>query len=466
LKTLDLITKLASLKSKGAVWFIENLLTYHGRPIQLFGYQRHFAETTNLLTDYIACRKGRQTGLSFLAACLCVFYASVNPYCGILVISKTKDQSGIIFSYIQEFFNRSILRSLVDTKRSTTTEIILKNESKIICRSAGLQNADTIRGFSVGMLGKVGLILTDETAFIPQRALETCSFASIGGHGQCHISTPHRPQGHFFNACNSKFYKQYHFPLTVSPRASASELAEKKATYSAQRYANEILGEFMAGSDNVFSPEDIDNAIDNNLPTWGHKFLGNSEKTYHYSLDVSRIGVDRWVLMIGELDKNNSLSVVAYHSWAGTANEGDLEECEFTDNPDDIIADILSYHRDKGYHASKVYVDNTCNDYFCHTLLNKHLLPVEPIVWSASKKEKLISHLETCLKSGRVKIPHSDCLISELLNYQYDWKAMQDHEERRLYLSGIDDFVSSLAMLCQSISTKKQYAFKDVLIWR
>lgn len=444
----------------GPVEFIEKFLLFRGRPFSLYDFQKDIARSSNFLRDKIAIRKGRQVGGSLLVAALIVFYLTTLEYVTVILISKTKDQASLIASYAREFVATSpVLRHLIDSARTNKLDLYLSNNSKMIARSAGMLRADTLRGHSVQ--GR-GFLCFDESAYIPADAIRNTYYAAAGGCGVVHCSTPYRPLGAFYDACHSPRFKTFHVPCKLSPRITADDLAFWREDMPASKYANEVLADFAQGEDSVFSPDLIDAAVDSNLPLWPGPFRGDTERSYVYSLDPSRIGSDKWALTIGELNKG-ILSIAAHHAWAGSESESDYVET--TNDPDAIIDTILRYHK-TGFPCAKFFCDTTTNEYFAHRLQNKYLLPVEPVVWSTSRKEKLISHLETVLKTGRLRLPNSDAMRRELLCYSFDWQRMKDHEERKLYLSGEDDWVASLAMIAQAISIRKEFNFKDILRWR
>jgi len=460
--------KLASLVTSyrnRPVEFIEGFLTHQGQSITLYDYQAQIANQTDLLSDAVTICKARQIGGSLIISLLAAYYLCCFPRTGIFIISKTVDQSGLIYVYIDKALRQSkVLRYLVDKANSTKDDLRLVNGSRVLFRSAGQLHADTLRGWSIGMIGNRGAVLFDEAQAIPSRAIDVADFASAGGHGVCLISTPGRPTGTFYDACRSPHYKHFHIPAKVCPRFTEKELKRWRATKKPSVVRTEIDALFSPGEENVFEPEDIEAAIDASLPRWGEPMRGDAKRNYHGSLDVSRIGNDRWVLTLGSIDKDGVMSVEGYQSWAGTQNP-EYEDCVLTNNPDRIIADILGFHRHKGYHLVKLYVDVTSDPYFAHTL-EKNLLPVEGIQWSAVKKERLITHLESCFRARRLKIPDSQIINSELLNYCYDLERMKDHEQRKLFLGGgDDDHLSSLAMLAQSITVKSKKGYSK-LIWK
>lgn len=449
-----------------ATKFIEDFLTFKGEPVRLYPFQRDIADGSDFLTEKVAIRKGRQVGGSLLVSALIVYYASTVPYCTVIIVSKTLDQAGLIATYTRDFFNQSAtLRKLIDSKQTTKQDLYLRNGSRVITRSAGQMRADTLRGHSIQ--GR-GFLVFDESAFIPADAIRNTYYSAAGGCGIVHCSTPYRPIGAFYDACRSQRFRHFHVPCKLSPRITSEDLAFWRDDMPASKYQNEVLAEFAQGEDCVFNADDIETAIDTSLPLWERrpKWRGDKRKNYHYSLDVSRVGSDLWTLTIGELDEG-VMRVVAHHAWAGKMHEGTgLEYCDFTDNPERIIRDIVNYHTARDFHCVKFWVDTTSNEYFAHRLQNKYLLPIEEVVWSTSKKERIISHLNTCFESERIRIPNADAIKTQLLAYAYDWQRMPDYEERKLYLAGDDDWVSSLAMLGQSITVKQRNKGYSTLIWK
>ncbi len=76
------------------------------------------------------------------------------------ILSKTLAQSQLLFAKIA--YAREKMALPIETKRRTMTEMHLKNGSSVVCVPAG-QDGEQARGYGV----KNGLLLFDETAFIP-----------------------------------------------------------------------------------------------------------------------------------------------------------------------------------------------------------------------------------------------------------------------------------------------------------
>lgn len=444
------------------VRFAETLLVYQGKPLTLFKFQKEFLRSTDWLLDRLAIQKGRAIGASFMCSIAITFAAFVNDDARFAIISKTKEQSGYIFEHVLRFFYSSpILSEYIDKRKTKVDELHLTNGSIVVHRTAG-HRGDNLRGFHCQ---NRGAIFFDESSSISSIAIENIYPAAVGC-GIFHVSTPKQPSGEFYRVCTSDpDFKVIKLPSTISPRITDKDLRLWKRIYSPSRYRNEVLAEFAAGEDSVFDADSIDRAIDDSLPIFDpdRGFTNfDLDANYVYSLDISRIGADRWALTIGEInDDENSLRVVAYHSWVGSRHEDSCINAAITDNPETIIRDILGYAH--LYYPLKLYTDSTSNEFFSHTLLHRHKLPVEEIVWSTTKKQRMIEHLASCFRADKIKIPRDEEIIEQLINYSYDLKRMEDDSDRKIYLAGDDDYVSSLAMLAQSISWETDTAFCEFL---
>lgn len=439
---------------KDPATFCTALLRFQGKPFRLYGFQKDIIRETDFLHDKVCIRKGRQVGGSlFVAAAIC-YYAFTREDLSIILVSKTQRQSGWIARYVREFFESSpYLRKTIDKKRSRLDTLVLNNRTEVYNVTAGHSGA-TIRG--VTCKGN-GFLCYDESAHVPTTAVENLYPLATGDCGIIHCSTPAQPSGAFWRACQSKLWKTYKIPMMKSPRVTKNDLALLRESMSPSRYRTEVLAEFASGDDVVFDAQSIEGAIDDSLPLFspGCKFQGDKTKRYTWSLDVSKIGNDSWVLTIGhEVDKTTK--IVAYHVWAGKRKWSGKEiNAELTDDPNDIIRTMLKYREQ--FPPTKVYVDTTSNEFFAFELLNKYLLPVEGICWSMKKKELLIEHLATCFRAGRIRIPRDSDMYSELIAFSYDLKRMEDHSDKKIYNGGEpDDFVASLAMLAQSITAESQ----------
>lgn len=457
------LTKDSIRKLRDPVVFIETLLRFQGEPFRLYEWQKKIAWETELLSGRIALQKARQVGGSLFVASLIVFASFVNNDATFIVVSKTAQQATFIARYVREFYEGSPeLRKLIDRKKTTKHDLVLKNGSLIKDRTAGI-DADNLRGET---LSSRGCLVLDESSYLTPNSQNTLVHIAHNA-GILHCSTPRRPHGAFYEACKNPSYKTYKVPAYESPRITPEAIAELQRTLRASQFRTDVLAEFAAGENAVFDSEKIDDCTDHELPIFdanGFDFGDNfpfqpENKNYAYSLDVARSSsIDRWVLTIGEYDRNqNTLSVVAYCAWAGSRSKH--ENSIVTDNPNSIISDIIQF-RDH-FPCYKFYVDATANEFFADHLQNEFLFPVEKVLWSQVRKQLLYEHLATCFRAEKIAIPHDPTITRQLSDMAYDLKRMEDDSERKIYLAGDDDYVASLAQLAQVITTEPKYSKVD-----
>lgn len=459
---LDLTTtkELRQLAEKlsDPVCFIESLLTFNGKPLRLYDYQKRIARDSNWMEQQVklCLVQARQTGKSLLVAALLVFYAARYPYAKILVLSRTKEQSSLVARYAREFLLSSpLLSNLIDKSLTRKSDLVLTNGSILFDRTMGIDSMN-IRGLT---LSNHGVLVVDEAAYGSDAGIKNILPAAYGC-SHVLVSTPHRKRGYFYDAVQSGKYTTYHVPASRCPRISREEIETMRRLYRPSEFKNEVAAEFSQGADCVFDPDSIEKAINHDTPLFDadsfdfdthFPFKPDLDKNYVFSLDVSKIGRDCWVLTIGDLDRrNNTMEVVAYHIWAGNMHEGENLNATLTDDPRLITRMIMQYA--ERFRCRKMYVDSTSNEFYADTLLHAHLLPVEKFCFSAQSKERIVEHLATTLRAEKLGIPNDLDMIGELLDFSYDVKKQETNLERRIYLSGADDRVDSLAMLAQAIT--------------
>lgn len=444
-------------KFSDPVTFIEHFFRWKGKPFKLYPFQKEIARNIDLLHDRAVIQKGRQVGGSIFMGAMIAFSAYTNNDAVFILVSKTAEQSGFIASYVKRFLESNpIIAEIIDYKKTNRTDLWLKNGTVCYNRTAG-DSGDNLRGISCE---NKGALIFDESAYLPDKASKALLHVAHGA-GEIHCSTPRRPSGYFHQICHSPDYKRFRIPASKSPRISAEAIERMRRTLRPSEFKTDVMGEFAMGENAVFDPDTIERAINHELPVFdsgtfdfgdGFPFKPDPNKNYVYSLDVAKAGGDQWILTIGDLcRKSNTMQVVAYHAWVGSKGAEDHPNATLTDDPRTIIRDIVKYT--ERVSARKFYCDTTSNDLLAHVLLNNHLIPVEKIVWSLQKKERMMEHLATVLRAEKLAIPNDPDMVNELLDYSYDVKRMENDDLRRIYLAGgKDDFVSSLCQLSQAIT--------------
>lgn len=132
----------------------------------------------------------RQAGKSTVVAILGLVEAIFLGGSKVLLVSRSHRQSRELFRTVVDFFRR--LDSPME-KRHTADELLLTNESRIVCLPC---NEDTIRGYS-----NVSLLVIDEAARVPDDVYRTVRpmLAISNGRIVC-LSTPYGKRGFFYEA--------------------------------------------------------------------------------------------------------------------------------------------------------------------------------------------------------------------------------------------------------------------------
>lgn len=443
--------------------FIESLIRFQGEPVRLYDFQSEIARNIDIMHDRCCIQKARQIGGSLLVAWMIVHAAYTNNDATFIIVSRTREQATFIAQYVRESFENSpLLAELINKKKTTKHDLRLKNGSVILDRTVG-DDASNLRGISCR---NKGALIYDESAYCPSSATETLLHVCHNA-GLIHVSTPRRPYGAFYDACKNSDYRVYKIPATQSPRITAEALEKLRQELRPSQYRTDVLAEFAAGENAVFSAESIDKSIDDEIPLFiadefnfdnGFPWTPTTHG-YYYSLDVARSSsLDPWVLTIGDYARdNNSLQVVAYCSWAGSRSKH--HNVVTTDDPRRITSDINEFR--KRFPCLKFYVDATANEYYADDLHNTYLYPVEKVIWSQTRKQLLLEHLSTCLDAEKIAIPNDPTLVQQLIDFTYDTKRQPDDSMKRIYLAGNDDHVDSLAMLAQVVTTEPKYSNID-----
>lgn len=465
------------------VTFIESLLVFPikgvMRPFELYPYQKQIARSGNWMdgTFKLAVCAGRQTGKTLCVAACLVYYAFCYPNISILIASKTQAQSGMCFKHVRNFFlNSPILSKYIDTNLSRKQELILTNSSVIYQRTTGGgTDAVNLRGLS---LNRNGILCFDEMAIITDEAIRTCE--PIGyGCSTIGLSTPAAKFGYFYEACtNPKLgYDVIRVPAHLCPDIPPAKLETMRATYPTSLYLNDVLAQFSSGSAQVFDATAVANSIDKSLALFdanNFDFDGNfpfraqidKSQNYVYSLDCARgftiddITDDTFLTIWRLSPDKQTMTLVAYHIFSGTGDKESMRNATWTNDPALIVRYIANYL--ELFPCSTLWADITTNPYFAYVLQNEYLVNVEPLHWSATLKERMISHLAAVIKAGRLRIPNDSDIASQLLEYSYDTKRMENHSERKIYLAGNrDDAVSSLAMASLSGTANQAWKLID-----
>lgn len=169
----------------------------------LHSYQKRFLEAC-ITYNRIAGKWPRQSGKSTIVAIYTLFKALTSKDgVSIIIVAPTQSQSGELYKKIRDMAaSKPEINSQI--KKSTQTELVFKNNSRIISLPSGNEGA-TIRGYTadIAIIEEAGFMkdLIVNTVIIPM-------IASKGDKGQViKIGTPWT-RNHFYRSCfEDKKYK-------------------------------------------------------------------------------------------------------------------------------------------------------------------------------------------------------------------------------------------------------------------
>ncbi len=201
----------------------------------------------------------RQWGKSTVTAAMAVRRASEAPESLSLVLSPSSRQSGEFMRKAKSFVHRLGEKARGDGTNENS--LLLKNGSRIV----GLPGREeTIRGFS-----SVGLMLIDEAARVPDELYKSVRPMLAVTNGDLWLmSTPWGKRGFFYEAWanGGEEWTRVLAPATECERISPEFLNGERLSMGERWFRQEYLCEFSDTEDSVFLTDDIQAAIDYDIP--------------------------------------------------------------------------------------------------------------------------------------------------------------------------------------------------------
>jgi hypothetical protein len=401
-----------------------------------FEYQKKFLRDNS---KRISFRSGRQVGKSTLTAIKALYRAILKSDEQIIILSKSKRQSSLLFSKISEMVNTS---NLIKQKviRQTFTMLFFDNGSEIYSLPAGF-TGDTIRGFSPT------LIIIDEAAFVPDEvyiAIEPSLSATDGDLWL--LSTPYGKRGRFYDTFLSKGFSNYHIFSYENPLIPKDFLESQLNSMTELDYKQEYEGEFVDEADVYFSKTLVMSGIDE-IPELNKLTVG---KIYYLSVDCARFGNDETVYMIGETEAgvNNSMRIVKIISTSKKPVT-------------DIIGRVKELHSVFKFRA--IFMDETGLGGGATDVLKASNLPLQDlngdfagITFTLKNKEEMYKNLKLLLEQSRIKYPDNDKLILQMSELQYEYSVSGGLKIHHPSSGNIhDDFPDALALVACGIRPAK-----------
>jgi hypothetical protein len=309
-------------------------------------------------------------------------------------VAPTYDQANEFgFDKVRPLLSPDVLAD--DPKRTKPREISLVNGSTISFRSA--EREDSLRG------GGVNFLIIDEAGSVPDRAwtdeLRPTLSDTLGD--MIAIGTP-KGRNWFYRwfqrgkSVDHPDVASWQAPTVQNPYVSNSEIESAKEDIPERVFEQEYQAHFVDDTGSVFGDIRERNVENYTLPV----SVRESAPPYRIGVDFARF--DDWtvVLVLDGNDRMVASERVQQTTW-------------------DRIQTIIERVADR-YEPNIVALDGTRDNKIVEDLeCAGH--QVDPIRFSAQKKQTLINNLITELETGRITIPSSaNTLVNELEMYEFE----------------------------------------------
>ena len=356
---------------------------------------------------------GRQFGKTTIAENLAVYWALNYPNSTIYWVSPTDSQSQKVY---KEIIDAIIETGCIKSKKMPRgdTEIVFKNTSKILFRSAASE--DSLRGQSVDYM------ILDEAAFIKKDTVETILLPMLNVKGKkcLFISTP-KGKNYLYNYfLKSQEQKEWHslrYSTYDSPLANSQLIEMFKNTLPEKLFQQEVEAQFVDSSSVFNNITEIMSQEPHNQPVAGVKYFAG--------IDIGFIN-DASVLTI--LDDYGNL--VKYYRWT------DLESPE-------LIQEILRLNNLWKFTAITIETNN--QGLTIYQELKRKMSNLHEFNTNSRTKPEIINRLIHLFNMKEIKIIEDDYLRIELEGFIF--KQNDSGTIKFLADSGFhDDCVMSLAI--------------------
>jgi hypothetical protein len=204
----------------------------------------------------------RQGGKSTISSVRALHRALYSPGSLVLLLAPAYRQSKELFRKIQNAYNS--LRSPLRLKSESALEMEFQNGSRIVALPG---KEGTIRGFS-----GVSQLIVDEASRVPDELYQAIRpMLAVSGGDILLLSTPFGKRGFFHHEwTEGRDWHKTQMTAYDCPRISKEWLELERQSMPEWWFRQEYMCEFMETTDQVFSYDDIQRALDSNVkPLFG-----------------------------------------------------------------------------------------------------------------------------------------------------------------------------------------------------
>ncbi len=254
-------------------------------------------------------RIGRQAGKTDTLCISILYNLFTHDNFSILVITPYQSQIELIFSRLIELLKRSagLFSDVIRHVKAPNYSLELANGAKVTAFTAGTKSKGEA-GASRGQ--KANQLIFDEADYLSPADLDT-ALAVITNFPDATVwmsSTPTGRREKFYTTCQSKLYKEFHFPATVNPMYSEDLDAYFRENYTELGYLHEVLAEFGEQEEGVFQSRYVDLAQDSTY-TYGATKPRNNW-IYSIGVDWNDVKIGTTIIVTGYNPGDHTFRVV------------------------------------------------------------------------------------------------------------------------------------------------------------
>jgi len=383
---------------------IENPLDFF-RNILEFEPTNYQQELTQLFLNhqFIAARWSRQSGKSFIISALLLWYALTHPEIHVGVVGPSLRQAKYIIHRIT-----LLTRKLPPTHvlKALRTLIRFTNGSQI---EAYPNSPETIRGPSLN------IVYCDEMNFLPNdtEMYDAILFTLGATNGKfIATSTPWNTDSLFWKICSHKDYTDYArhhitWQQAVEPHGPLKQtILEKIRRQLAEdpwRWKREMEAEWAEDETVWLTQSLITKCIDGTLDLWN--FDSTRQGRFYAGLDLGKYHDHSVLVVTQEIEGKNLL-----RHWKifplGTK-----------------YATVIGYVKsltDRWKHIDRIRVDVTgVGEYIVEDMKNADIENVEPVTFTATRKQELASLLKQRMLDDAYSFPFTELRLSPTVQVSY-----------------------------------------------
>jgi len=374
------------------------------------------SKITQSQAKYHIANIGRQFGKSLMGENLALYWAINHAPCKIMWVSPVYAQASKVH---KELYSAIAKSGIVKTNNFSSSELLLRNGSTIIFRSA--ERYDNIRGETLDYA------ILDEAAFMKDDAWREAIKPTllVKGKKALFISTP-KGKNWFYDlfqlgaSADHSNYQAYTGSSYDTPYISKEEIDEARLVLPEKVFQQEYLAKFIDGGGEVFQ-----NIKKNQWPGDWPKPIG---KVY--------CGID--------LGKQEDYTVATFMDSKGTVIDIYRDnKTQWTNMTQEILTRI------KKWNATVMIEVNSIGDVIFEQI-KREWQDTHPFVTSSKSKNEIIEGLILDFNNSEVMIPNPQtfpALSHELEIFTYDYNP-KTRSIRYGHPSGMhDDTVMSLAIV-------------------